>query len=284
MSGDLGRANRPILQDPETHPGVDVLVLESTYGDRLHPNAEENESKLIQVVTATAQRGGRVLIPAFAVGRAQELVATLHRLMTAGSIPSLPLFVDSPLAGQATAVFKQHPELFDDETRKAFTEQNGEPLGFARLRYTRTADESRALNDMQEPIIIIAASGMCEGGRILHHLRYGLGDPRNLVLFVGYQAEGTLGRRLVDGAEIVSIFGDPVRRRAEIQTLEGFSAHADQSELLAWVARLEPKPRRIFLVHGDLEPAGVLAEKLGETYPQTEVRIPARGERFELWS
>ncbi len=283
MSGDLGRPDRPILRDPETHPGVDALVLESTYGDRLHPGPGETERRLAELVTATAARGGRVLVPAFAVGRAQELVATLHHLMTAGTIPELPMFVDSPLAGQTTEVFKNHPEVFDEATRVAFTERNGEPFGFARLRYTRTPDESRALNDFDQRCIIIAASGMCEGGRILHHLRNGLGDAKNLVLFVGFQAEGTLGRRIVDGAEFVSIFGEPVRRRAEVQSLAGFSAHADQRELVEWVARLTPAPRRIFLVHGDFAPAAVLAEKLTERVG-AEVRIPARGERYTLWN
>src|SRR5580765_812600 len=261
MSGDVGRPNRPILQDPETHPGVDALVLESTYGDRLHPGGDETRRDLIAVVKRTSERGGRLLVPAFAVGRAQELVATLHELMQEKVIPDLPIFVDSPLAGQATQIFKRHPELFDDETRQSFDRQDGAPLGFGRLRYTATADESRALNDRKGPCIIISASGMCEGGRILHHLRHGLGDANNTVLFVGYQAEGTLGRRIRDGAEVVIIFGDPVRRRAEIASLDGFSAHADQAELIAWVGRLEPKPKNIFLVHGDFEPAAVLAEK-----------------------
>jgi metallo-beta-lactamase family protein len=283
MSGDLGRPNRPILRDPESHPGVDALVLESTYGDRLHSGEAATRRDLIEILTRTIERGGRVMIPAFAVGRAQEVVAELHDLVGKGLIPDVPLFVDSPMASSATAIFRHHPELFDDETRRSFAEQGGAPLGFSRLRYVSTADESRALNDRQDPCIILAASGMCEGGRILHHLRHGLSEPRNTVLFVGFQAEGTLGRRIQEGADVVSIFGDPVRRRAEVASLDGFSAHADQNELVSWVGGLQPRPKKVFLVHGEFEAAGVLAERLTNKLG-LEVHIPALGDRFDLWN
>jgi metallo-beta-lactamase family protein len=283
MSGDLGRPARPILRDPEIHPGVDALVLESTYGDRLHPTAAETERGLIEIVNRTAARGGRLLVPSFAVGRAQEMVATLHGLIGQGRVTALPIFVDSPLAGLTTKVFRDHPECFDAETRKSFEEQGGAPFGFERLRYVNSGAESRALTQRRDPCIIIAASGMCEGGRILHHLRQGLGNPNNTVLFVGFQAEGTLGRRIRDGAEVVSIFGEPVRRRAEIAVLDGFSAHADQRELVEWTAALKPAPARIFLVHGELAPAGVLSEKLRERI-SADVFIPTLGERFALWN
>ena len=283
MSGDLGRPNRHILRDPETHPGVDALVLESTYGDRLHSGDAETRSDLVAILTRTFERGGRVMIPAFAVGRAQEVAAELHELVGKGLIPDVPVFVDSPMARNTTAIFRRHPELFDDETRRSFTEEDGAPLGFSRLRYISTVDESRALNDRQGQCIILAASGMCEGGRILHHLRHGLGDARNTVLFVGFQAEGTLGRRILEGAEVVSIYGEPVRRRAEIASLDGFSAHADQSELVGWVSRLEPRPKQVFLVHGEFEAAGVLAERLTEALG-IDVHIPALGDRFDLWN
>jgi metallo-beta-lactamase family protein len=284
MSGDLGRRDRPILMDPETpKPGVDVLVLESTYGDRIHPPAEESERRLAELIDRTAQRGGRVLVPAFAVGRTQEIVATIHRLCESHQLCDLPIFVDSPMARQATEVFNRHPELFDDETRHAFETDHGAPLGFARLRYVASVEESKSLNDRTEPCIIVAASGMAEGGRILHHLQHGLGNERNTVLFVGFQAEGTLGRRLVEGAEVVSVFGEPVRVRAEIASLQGFSAHADQSELVAWVASLDPAPRRIFLVHGELGAAEALAELLRQRTGAT-VQVPEAGEEFELWT
>lgn len=283
MSGDLGRPDQPILKDPEVHPGVDALVLESTYGDRLHPKADVNEQLLADAIQRTVGRGGRVLVPAFAVGRAQELVATLHRLIGEGRVPDVPIFVDSPMAKLATQVFIRHPEYFDDETRDQFDNDKGAPLGFRRLRYVATPDESRALNDRKDPCIIIAASGMCEGGRILHHLRHGIGSPKNTILFVGFQAQATLGRRIRDGAKEVKIFGEPYHVGAEVVALDGFSAHGDQGELIAWVAKLDPIPRRIFLVHGELGPAEVLAGKLREAVG-AEVFVPEKGQEFDLWN
>jgi metallo-beta-lactamase family protein len=283
MSGDLGRPDRPILKDPETHPGVDALVLESTYGDRLHTASDVTNRELAEVVKRTTERGGRVLVPAFAVGRTQELVATIHDLTGRGEIPELPIYVDSPMARRATSVFKEHPECFDEETKKAFAQGSGEPFGFHRLRYVNSPDESRALNDARGPMIVISASGMCEGGRILHHLRHGLGDARNTVVFVGFQGEGTLGRRLRDGAESVNILGEPVIRRAEVVGLDGFSAHADQKELSDWAARLDPPPKRIFLVHGEPRPAETLAGVLGARIG-CPVTVPSLHEEFDLWT
>jgi metallo-beta-lactamase family protein len=283
MSGDVGHAGRPILRDPEAASGVDVLVMESTYGDREHPPASDTVRQLAEAVERTLARGGRVLIPAFAVGRTQELVATLHDLMQRRVVRETPIFVDSPMAWRATQAFRHHPECFDDATRRAFEDEDGAPFGFDRLRYLVTADQSRALNERRAPCIVIAASGMCEGGRILHHLQHGLGEPRNTVLFVGFQAEGTLGRRLRDGASPVNIFGEPVERRAEVVALDGFSAHADQRELLAWVARLDPAPRSIYLVHGEIGPAETLAARLRQSLP-SQVHVPRRGEEFPLWN
>ena len=282
MSGDLGRPHRPILRDPEVHPGVDALVMESTYGDRLHTDRAETERALVEIVTRTAARGGRLLVPAFAVGRTQELVAALHRLIEAGRVPDQPIFVDSPMAREATGVFREHPECFDTETRAAFA-NGGAPFGFSRLRYVGSADESRALNDRTGACVIISASGMCEGGRILHHLRHGLGDGRNTVLFVGYQADGTLGRRLKEGATTVNVFGEPVLRRAEVAALDGFSAHADQRELVAWAEALAPRPRTIFLVHGEPAPAETLAAALRARLG-VDVHVPSLGEEFPLWN
>jgi metallo-beta-lactamase family protein len=283
MSGDLGRPDRPILRDPETHAGVDALVMESTYGDRLHPPAEETERQLAEVVRRTAERGGRLMIPAFAVGRTQEVVATLHTLTESRRIPELPIYVDSPLASRTTGVFRAHPECFDEETREAFDRREGEPFGFRRLRYVAGADESRALNDVRGAIIVVAASGMCEGGRILHHLKHGLGDARNTVLFVGFQGEGTLGRRLRDGATTVNILGEPVVCRAEIVGLDGFSAHADQSELAGWAASLKPAPKTIFLVHGEPGPAETLAQVLRQRIG-CDVIVPTLHQEFALWN
>jgi metallo-beta-lactamase family protein len=287
MTGDLGRPHRPILRDPDLPPGPDVLVLESTYGDRRHTSEEETVRALKEVVHRTIGRGGRLLVPSFAVGRTQELVATLHDLLERGELPDVPMFVDSPLARVATDVYRKHPECFDAETLRAFTQGDGRgwgaPFGFPRLRYVSSPEESKALNDRTEPCIVIAASGMCEGGRILHHLQVGIGQPRNTVLFVGYQAEGTLGRRIQEGAEVVNIFGEPARLRCDVVSLEGFSAHADQQEILDWVGRLDPAPRRIFLVHGDPAPAGILAGMLRERVA-AEVSVPAPGEEVALWS
>jgi metallo-beta-lactamase family protein len=283
MAGDLGRPGRPILRDPESPPGPDVLVLESTYGDRLHADDPSTIDGLVDVVKRTAARHGRLVVPAFAVGRTQELVAVLHELMKAGRVPDLPVFVDSPMARNATAVFKHHPECYDAQTLEHFRNGDGEPFGFARLRYVGTPDESRALDERTDPCIIISASGMCEGGRVVHHLLHALGNARNTVLFVGYQGDGTLGRRLREGAESVSVLGEPVRVRAEIAGLDGFSAHADQAELVSWAASLKPAPRTIFLVHGDAAPAETLAGLLRARTGAT-VHIPESGQEFELWT
>lgn len=284
MSGDIGRPARPILRDPEVPPGVDVLVLEATYGDRLHPPAADSERGLAEAVSRTIARGGRVLIPAFAVGRTQEIVATLHTLTLAGRVPECPIYVDSPLASKTTEIYRENPDCFDDETRRAFTECHGAPFGFKRLTYLNSRDESRSLNGTREPCIVIAGSGMCEGGRIVHHLLHGLGDAKNAVLLVGFQAEGTLGRRLRDGATEVNVLGQRVTRRAEVASLEGFSAHADQAELLAWVSRLSPAPRAVYLVHAETGPAEALATKLREQLPGADVRVPEHGEEIALWS
>ncbi len=283
MGGDLGRPARPILRDPETLPPVDVLVMESTYGDRLHGDDKETTEGLVQVVNRTLDRGGRLIVPAFAVGRTQELVAVLHDLIERGRVPEVPIFVDSPMARSTTGVFRRHPECFDAPTRELFERGDGEPFGFSRLTYVGSADESRALNDRKGAMIIVSASGMCEGGRVLHHLQHGLGDARNTVLFVGYQGDGTLGRRLKDGAPTVNVFGEPVQVRAEIASLDGFSAHADQAEMLAWVGRLQPAPRRIYLVHGELGPATTLAGLLKQKYGIDTV-VPDKGQEFDLWT
>jgi metallo-beta-lactamase family protein len=283
MGGDLGRPGRPILRDPERPPGPDVLVLESTYGDRLHGNERETNAALAEVMTRTIARGGRVIVPAFAVGRTQELVAVLHMLIDMGRVPDVPVIVDSPMARNATSVYKRHPECFDEHTRELLAQGGGAPFGFRRLHYIESPEESRALNDFRDPCIIVSASGMCEGGRVVHHLQHGLGDPKNTVLFVGFQGEGTLGRRLREGAETVNVFGEPVRVRAEIVGLDGFSAHADQKEMLDWVLALDPLPKRIFLVHGELPVQKVFAALLQEK-TGVDVRIPERGEEFDLWT
>lgn len=283
FSGDLGRAGIPIIRDPEPLDHADYLILESTYGDRLHPPYEDDSHRMQQIITETYQRGGSLIIPAFAVGRTQQLVYTLHKLWRAGDIPNLPIFVDSPLAIDVTEVFRSHPECYDEEMR-AFMRQLGggqDPLGFSRLAYTRTSDESKKLNDLEQPAIIIAASGMMEAGRVLHHLKNRIEDARTTILIVGFQAENTLGRRIMDGERDVRIFGERYANRAHCEVLTGFSGHADRDELLAWVGALDAPPRRIWLVHGELTAQQALAGALTERGAHS-VDIPERGASFEV--
>jgi metallo-beta-lactamase family protein len=280
FSGDVGRKNLPILRDPESMPETDYLIMESTYGNRVHSQEEQVISKLASIVNRTVNRGGRMIVPAFAVGRTQQLVLLLHQLSVGGEIPSVPIFVDSPLAVNATEVYRNHPECYDAETADHVWSQ-GDPLGFSRLRYIRDVNESKALNDLRGPCVIISASGMCEAGRILHHLRNNLEDPRNTVLITGFQAEHTLGRKLVDGHAEVPIFGDPVRVRAEVHKLNELSGHADQNELLKWMKPMVKTLRGVFLVHGETAQAEPLAALIREVY-KLEVCVPTRGQTVEL--
>ena len=280
FSGDVGRHNLPILRDPETMPESDYLIMESTYGNRLHANEEAVLSKLAGIINRTTERGGRVIVPAFAVGRTQQLVLLLRQLSDAGTIASVPVFVDSPLAVNATEVYMRHPECFDDETYQ-YLWDGADPLGFGRLRYIRDVNESKALNDLRGPCVIISASGMCEAGRILHHLRNNIEDSRNTVMITGFQAEHTLGRKLLDGQTEVNIFGDPVRVRSEVVKINELSGHADQNELIRWMKPMAETLKGVFLVHGELAQAEPLAELIRETY-HIEVVIPTRGQTIEL--
>jgi metallo-beta-lactamase family protein len=282
FSGDVGRPNLPIIRDPETMPQVDYLILESTYGGRLHKHVEHVINKLEAVVKRTAARGGRIIVPAFAVGRTQQLVLLLHELANAKRIPNIPIFVDSPLAINVTEVHRAHPECFDEETR-AYVMNGEDPFGFKRLQYVREASESKKLNDLHGPYVVISASGMAEQGRILHHLRNNIEDPRNTVLITGFQAQDTLGRKLVEKWPEVRIFGEPMRVRAEIASLDELSGHADQGELLAWIRPIAKGLRKVFLVHGEPEQAAILAKLLKSQY-NLEAVIPAPGQSFELSS
>lgn len=250
FSGDLGRANAPLLRDPTFVTDLDYLIVESTYSDRDHPSFEQATEDLALIVRETIARGGKVIIPAFAVGRTQEMLYFLHQHIQAGKIPRVPIFVDSPLAIDATDVFRLHLECFDEATHELLLAHK-DPFGFGELEYTRTVEESRALNELKTPAIIISASGMCEAGRVLHHLKHNIEDARNTILFVGYQAENTLGRRLVDGIKRVKVFGDEFTVRAQVVMLEGFSAHADRRELFEWVKATRASLRGVFVVHGD---------------------------------
>jgi metallo-beta-lactamase family protein len=279
VSGDLGRKGLPILRDPEAPPRpVDYLVMESTYGNRLHGTVEQMHDDLERVVKDTVRRGGKVIVPAFAVGRTQELHYVLHDLLKAGRLPKIPVFIDSPLAIDVTEVFRRHPECFDAETRALLAEQ-GEVFSFEGARYMRTPQESMEINRHAGPAIIISASGMAEAGRVLHHLRNHVGDERNTVLIVGFMAQHTLGRRLVERRPRVKIWGVERDLRARVEVLNAFSAHADRDDLLAYVEACG-EVRRVFLIHGEpdqQEPLRATLMKRGR-----RVDAPERGRTVEL--
>jgi metallo-beta-lactamase family protein len=280
FSGDVGRPGLPIIRDPEKLPPVDYLIVESTYGGRKHPQENEAIGKLEAVVSETIGRGGRLIVPAFAIGRTQQLVLLLHQLMNEHRLPAVPVFVDSPLAVNVTEVFRAHPECFDAETNQYL--QNGEdPFGFSRLTYIREASESKKLNDRKGPFIVISASGMCEAGRVLHHLRHNIGDPKNTVLLTGYQAVNTLGRKLKEGMKNVRIFGIPTDVRARVESLDELSGHADSGELLAWMKPMTPTLKRVFLVHGEHESARLLAGEIRAKY-DIEALVTEPGQVYEI--
>jgi metallo-beta-lactamase family protein len=280
FSGDVGRPDLPIIPDPEPCAPCDYLMMESTYGNRLHQQMEKTADKLADTINRTAARGGKIIVPAFAVGRTQQLVLLLRQLADAGRIPAIPIFVDSPLAHKTTKVFRENAGAYDSETR-AFVDNGDDPFGFKRLRYIEDVNESKALNELRGPLMIISASGMCEGGRILHHLRNNITDPRNTVLITGFQAENTLGRKIVDKMPEVPIFGDPVRLRAEVVKLNELSGHADQRGLLTWIKPVADHLKAIFLVHGEPLQQQALADAIREMYG-TRVEIPSRGQSFML--
>jgi metallo-beta-lactamase family protein len=280
FSGDVGRPGLPIIRDPEPLPPCDYLIMESTYGGRKHPPTSDAINTLEEVVTRTIARGGRLIVPAFAVGRTQQLVLLLHRLMNQNRLPSVPIFVDSPLAVDVTGVFRAHPECFDERVNQ-YLHGGEDPFGFNRLTYIRDVNESKKLNDRKGPFIVISASGMCEAGRILHHLRNNIGDSRNTVLLTGYQAENTLGRKLRDGWKSVRIFGIPEQVEAEVASLDELSAHADSEELLEWMRPITPRLKKVFLVHGEPAQSAALADSIRSRYG-LEAIPAAPGMSFEL--
>jgi metallo-beta-lactamase family protein len=282
FSGDIGRAGLPIIRDPEPpSDAADVVIMESTYGDRDHESVAGARTELARVVKETAARGGRVLIPAFAVGRAQELIYDLHTMVLAKEIPRVPIVIDSPLATAATAVFEHNADLFDqtEEPVRAIREL----FKFDMLSFTNSTDESKALNNRIGPLVIIAGSGMCEGGRILHHLAHGASNPRNTVLIVGFQAEHTLGRRIVEKRPMIKVFGEEIPLRAHVETLNGYSAHGDRTELKRWldaVRRSSPKLGTVNLVHGEPVAQDSLRDRLqAEGY---RVQCPEPSSTFRI--
>lgn len=282
FSGDIGRADLPLIKDPVLPSNADNLLMECTYGDRTHPSPELAYEQLREVVSDTLNRGGKVIIPAFAVGRTQELVYDLNRMMAHGEVPRVPVFVDSPLAVNVTDIFRAHPECFDSETR-AFIDakENREALGFEMLTYIRSVEESKALNERDDPMVIISASGMVEVGRILHHLKNNIDDEKSVVLIVSWNAPHTLGRRLAEGAKQVKIFGEVYERKIRVAQIHGFSAHAGQDKLREYAGRVKGQVKNIFLVHGEDGPAAALTELLNED-GLDNVHFPEWGSRAEL--
>lgn len=280
FSGDIGRAGLPIIGDPVSPQGAraDALIVESTYAGREHETIEEAQTILAGHIVRIAKRGGKIMIPAFAVGRTQELLYEIHGLMLAGKVPQVPVYVDSPLAVNATDIFRKHGNIYD--RNEQLVGAVADVLSHSSVRYVRSIDESKAINAMRGPAIIIAASGMAESGRIVHHLKHGLGDTRNMVLLVGWQGRNTLGERLRSGAREVRIHGDMIPVRAEVQMIAGYSAHGDRNDLAGWVKGLGERPARAFCVHGEdgLQPMATLLR--GLDVPRVD--IPALGQSFDL--
>ena len=285
FSGDLGMTDRPILRDPTIIKKADYVIMETTYGNRIHPENATSIEKLLDIVLKTVKRGGNVVIPAFAVGRTQELIYEFNKFYDSHeeyrkALDSLMVYVDSPMATTATEVFRRNAQVFDDETRE-FILKGDNPLDFKNLKFTRSTEESQRLNMDRHPKVIISASGMCEAGRIRHHLKHNLWDARNSIIFVGYQAEGTLGRKLIEGAKEVTLFGEVIHVNAQIYNLEGFSGHADQNGLFSWLAGFIRKPKQIFLVHGEKQSKIYFGELIKEKLAYEPVVVMGNSE-FEL--
>jgi metallo-beta-lactamase family protein len=281
FTGDVGNPGRPILRDPEKMDDCDFLITESTYGGEVHDPPTESMERLAEVIAQTSHRGGKVIIPAFALGRTQELVYALDQLWNDDDLPRIPMYVDSPLAVNATGVYMAHPECFDAELRR-YMREDPNPFGFERLTYIRDAAESRKLNETRMPMVIISASGMAEAGRILHHLRHNISDPRNTVMIVGFCAENTLGRRIADRQPIVRIFGEEYPLRAQVVVMNSFSAHADEPGLLDFLGKLDrERLRRVLLVHGEPSRQERLKATL-EREGYKGLHIPEHGEVVRL--
>ncbi len=261
FSGDLGRPDQPILKDPTYVKAADYVILESTYGDRDHVEIDW-ETRMAEIINDTVERRGNVIIPAFAVGRTQIILYYLSRLFEAKRIPDIPVIIDSPLAIAATDIFRRDTQYYDKEMKEIIQKERQSPLMMPQLRFSRTAEESKALNSMEEPAIIISASGMADAGRILHHLKHNLWRKESSVLFVGFQAEGSLGRRLVEGAQKVRIMGEEIRVRAQVYNLNGLSAHADREDILEWLSCFTQKPANVFLVHGEIKSSEALSNAI----------------------
>jgi len=281
LSGDIGREKLPLLNDPTLPEAAEILIMECTYGDKPHRDPEAAYAEFREVVLRTVRRGGKVIIPAFSVGRTQEIVYSLNRMISEGDLPALPVYVDSRLALNATEVFSRHADLFDEETRQFIQEYRHPALEFKGLVYTHSVEESKAINDRPGPMVIISASGMAETGRILHHLKNNIENPRNTVMIVSWQAPDTLGRRLAERQPKVRIFGEEYSLRCEVATIGGLSAHAGRDMLVKYARASQPSIRKVFLVHGEASAASALTAQLNEAGFR-DIYYPARGSFFEL--
>jgi metallo-beta-lactamase family protein len=279
-TGDLGRPNLPIIRDPFVVTDSDILIIESTYGNRIHKDINNIKERFTEVVNKTIARNGKIIIPSFALERTQEIIYTLHRLRLDKMIPDIPVYVDSPLAIDATEIFRMHPECFDDETNE-FIRNVDDPFGFKKLHYTRSTEESMAINDIKGPAIIIAGSGMAESGRILHHLKNNIANPLNTIVIVGWQAENTLGRKIKDKLPVVPIFGEPYDLKAEVEVFEEFSAHADRNDLVNWIKQGKERWQKVYIVHGEQAASQALAEAVKEIGIK-EVFVPKLGDSVIL--
>ncbi len=276
---DLGRNNMPILNDPVRLEDLDYLIIESTYGGRLHDSVDSTKDRLAEVINSAVQRGGKIIIPSFALERTQEIAYYLNQLLQEDRIPGIPIYVDSPLAVNVTEIFIQHPECYDKEMYEAFR-SGKDPLGTNRIEYVRDVEKSKNLNFDDRPMIIISASGMCEAGRIVHHLKNNIGDPKNTILVVGYMAENTLGRKIVERQEKVKIFGEEHLLKAKVEIMNSFSAHADRDELYEYVKPMKDSVKKIFVVHGEESQSKIFLELLEKNgFP---AYLPAAGEEIEL--
>ncbi|HEX9059566.1 MAG TPA: MBL fold metallo-hydrolase [Clostridia bacterium] len=285
FSGDLGNKNTPILRDPSIIDSADYLVIESTYGNRLHNDNTNKVDRFVNIINETAELGGNIIIPSFAVGRTQEIIYDLHKEKGRNEAKikklfSLPVFIDSPLATSATEIFRKNLDCYDEEAR-AYIENGDNPIDFPGLEFTKSVEDSKRLNERDDSIIIVSASGMCEAGRIKHHLKHNLWKKENTILFVGYQAVGTLGRKLVDGAKRVKLFGEDIHVNARIEMIEGFSGHADRDGLLEWIGQYKKKPSKIFIVHGEETGMTEFASSIKNSFGIESI-IPSKGESFFL--
>ena len=281
FTGDLGRKSMPIIRDPYQWSKLDYLITESTYGGRLHDDYQSVDARLIKLIEQAIANHSKIIIPAFAIERTQEIIYHLNLLQRSGRIPCLPIYIDSPLAVNATDIFRRHPECFDEEINHMFVNAKDDPFGFGCLNYVRTVEESMALNTKKGPMIIISASGMCESGRILHHLENNISDPNTIILIVSFMAQNTLGRALAERQQVVRIFGRPYRRRAQVEIINAFSAHADHEEIINYIEPIKGI-KRIFVVHGESASANAIKYGLADIQAAQEITVSRPEKTYEL--